>query len=316
MTRELFTRSPKNPILRPQKWWEGKAVLNPGAALFRGQIVLVYRAVGNDGISRFGLATSDDGTTFGRHDTPLYEASRRDWQARLGIEDPRITEIGSTYHLTFTKVSVEEASTPRLSWESAPFRLRSWIARTNDFLQIHEVGPVSQNTNTKDLVLFPHKINGMYVALLREYPSILITRSPDLRKWSPPMTVLEPISGTWEQERVGAGPPPVRIASGWLLFYHANEYLRLPENRRMYRLGVALLDAADPSRVLYRHPDPIFEPSSAYEREGPVGNVVFGTGLIDDGETYWLYYGAGDGVVAVAKTAKQDMLELLPDQVR
>ena len=70
--------------------------------------------------------------------------------------------------------------------------------------------------------------------------------------------------------------------------------------------------AMNPSRILYRHPGPVFEPKAPYEREGPVGNVVFGTGLIRDGDTIWMYYGAGDGVIGRARVSLQALLNLVP----
>ena len=95
------------------------------------------------------------------------------------------------------------------------------------------------------------------------------------------------------------------------MLYHANEFLRFPGNRRMYRMGAALLDIENPDRVLRRLSTPVFEPHAAYEVEGPVGNVVFGTGLLDRETEWWLYYGAGDGVIGVATVQKSDLISLL-----
>ena len=109
-----------------------------------------------------------------------------------------------------------------------------------------------------------------------------------------------PVPNSWQGERVGAGPPPLRTDAGWLLFYHGNEYLRMPGNKRLYSMGLAVLDLDAPERVLYRHLDPIFLPEAPYEVEGPVGNVVFGTGLAELHGRIYLYYGAGDGVIGMA----------------
>ena len=308
----MFERSSSNPILQPSdRWWEAKGVFNPGVARSGNEVVMVYRAVGADGISRFGLATSIDGVAFTRRDLPVFEARLEDPLGRLGIEDPRITTIDGRYLITYTKVSVDTADTPPLAWEPAPFRLRSTIGATEDFESISELSIVLDRINTKDLVLFPERIGGNYVAMIREYPAIRIIRSPDLVHWSSPFPLLEPIPGTWEAERVGSGPPPVRTREGWLVLYHANEYLRHPGNHRMYRMGVALVDLDNPERVIRRYPEPVFEPQADYEIQGPVGNVVFGTGLIDHGEQWWLYYGAGDGVIGLASVDKASLLSLL-----
>ena len=81
----LFTRSPLNPILTPSDhWWESRSVLNPGAVLYQGRVALVYRAVGADGLSRFGLAWSSDGEQVDiKLSLPFYEAPLDDPLARL-----------------------------------------------------------------------------------------------------------------------------------------------------------------------------------------------------------------------------------------
>lgn len=289
-------------------------MLNPGAAIHGERIALVYRAVGADGLSRLGLAWSTDGERIDqRSEVPFYETALDDPYGRLGAEDPRITPLDDRFYVTYCKVSVATADTPPLTWEPAPFRVRTGIGATDDFLQVREIGGILTDANSKDGVLFPERIGGRYAALIRVYPSIQYLMSPDLRHWSPPETVMEPVPGTWQGERIGAGPPPVRTPWGWLLFYHGNAHLRLPANIRRYAMGVAVLDATDPTHVLYRHPDPIFWPEAPYEVQGPVGNVVFGTGLVELGDRYFLYYGAGDGAIGVATASREVVFDFLRD---
>jgi len=309
----LFTRSPFNPILTAtDRWWESRAVFNPGAARCGHRIALVYRAIGGDGLSRFALAWTADGERIEeRSELPWYEGALDDPLARLGVEDPRVTPLDGSYFVTYCKASVEPADTPPLFWETAPFRVRSGIGTTADFAAMREIGVMLAGENTKDAVLFPERIGGRYAALIRRFPSIQYITSDDLGDWSEPVTVMEPIPDTWEGERIGAGPPPVKTPWGWLLLYHGNEYLRMPGNQRRYSMGLAVLDAENPSRVLYRHPDPVMAPEAPYEVAGPVGNVVFGTGLVEIGGRFYLYYGAGDGVIGVAMADKEAIYDLL-----
>lgn len=317
-----FVRSPQNPILTASdRWWEARAVFNPGVVVEDGRIALVYRAVGADGISRFGLAWTADGEHIEeRHPLPIYEAALDDPAARLGVEDPRVVHLEGAYWLTYCKAAVEEASTPPLSWETAPFRVRSALAhaatlRANEEPSIHEIGLILPERNSKDAVMFPERVEGRLAFLIREYPSIQFLTSDDHEGWSEPQPVMEPIPGTWEGERIGAGPPPLRTPWGWVLFYHGNEYLHLPGNRRSYAMGLAVLDLADPTRVLYRHPEPIMRPEAPYEIEGPVGNVVFGTGLVERSGRLFLYYGAGDGVIGVAMAEMDTLLRFVQEAV-
>jgi predicted GH43/DUF377 family glycosyl hydrolase len=111
---------------------------------------------------------------------------------------------------------------------------------------------------------------------------------------------------TWESEKVGTGPPPIRLPYGWVLPYHA---VSAPAGHPRYCVGVAILDLDRPSRVLYRTPSPILEPQTDYECNGIVGDVVFPTatetradGLLD------VYYGAADRVIAAARVTLPDTL--------
>lgn len=315
MPRPLFVRSTHNPILTSaDRWWESRAVFNPGVVLHQGRVALVYRAVGADGLSRFGLAWSDDGERIvERLPLPLYEGALDDQFARLGVEDPRITLLEGRYYFSYCKASVDTADHVPLSWEPAPFRVRSALGVTDDFDGLDEIAVLLPETNTKDAVLFPERINGDYAVLIREYPGIQLITSTNLIDWSAPEPVLSPIPGTWEAERVGAGPPPVRTPWGWLLLYHGNEYLRMPGNQRLYSMGLAVLDDAQPTQVRYRHPEPVFVPEAWYETAGPVGNVVFGTGLIEIDDCFYLYYGAGDGVIGVAIAERTALYAVLHD---
>jgi predicted GH43/DUF377 family glycosyl hydrolase len=110
----------------------------------------------------------------------------------------------------------------------------------------------------------------------------------------------------WEKNKVGAGAPPVRLAYGWVLPYHA---VSSPDGHPRYCMGAAILDLNRPSRVLYRTPAPILEPQADYERNGLVSDVVFpsASDLRPDG-TLDVYYGAADRVIAVARVTLPNAL--------
>ena len=103
----------------------------------------------------------------------------------------------------------------------------------------------------------------------------------------------------WEAIKLGGGAPPVRVSSGWLLTYHGVSQIG---EHLQYAMGIAILDAERPTRVLYRTPLPVLEPQTDYERSGLTSNVVFpsatdhrANGQID------VYYGAADRVIAAAR---------------
>src|SRR3989344_7695247 len=61
-----LARFKENPILEPNPahWWESEAVFNPGVFVDGGRVHMFYRAMGRDGISRIGYASSSDGVRF------------------------------------------------------------------------------------------------------------------------------------------------------------------------------------------------------------------------------------------------------------
>jgi beta-1,4-mannooligosaccharide/beta-1,4-mannosyl-N-acetylglucosamine phosphorylase len=78
----------------------------------------------------------------------------------------------------------------------------------------------------------------------------------------------------------------------------------------IYRLGVCLLDLADPSRLIARGEDAILWPEHSYEMIGRVGNVVFTcNALVDDDDTVRIYYGAADTCIGLAEGRLTDLVD-------
>jgi beta-1,2-mannobiose phosphorylase / 1,2-beta-oligomannan phosphorylase len=314
--RMQATRYEGNPIIspRPECWWEAKGTLNPAAIQdAQGRIHLLYRAVGFDGISRFGYASTYDGVTIDqRPELPVYEGDIDDPSIRLGVEDPRITGLEGRFYITYTQTSLYAANAPfKIPNEQAPWRVRAGMLVTDDFTHFESLGHIMPDVDTKDCVLFPERIGGRYVLLHRIYPDIQIAYSDDLRHWEGHQALMRTRPGSWESERIGAGGPPLKTELGWLLFYHANEFFQSEGNRKRYRIGMAMLDLEHPDRVFYRHPEPLLEPETPYERTGAVNDVVFVSGAVEKDGLYYLYYGGADGVSAVATIAKDEVLGLV-----
>jgi len=102
--------------------------------------------------------------------------------------------------------------------------------------------------------------------------------------------------------------PPVKTAAGWLFTYHGVA----PEaGHNVYRMGLALLDLENPSKVIARLPYPVLEPVEAYERVGDIPTVVFPVGAyIHDGQMV-ISYGAADRVTALASAPVAEILNEL-----
>jgi predicted GH43/DUF377 family glycosyl hydrolase len=289
----MLKRFIKNPILKPRREndWESKLVFNPGAIFENGLFHLLYRAVGEDDISRIGYAVSADGYEFFRFDKPVF--TPRGVAESKGCEDPRIVCLDGKFYMTYTAYSIKG--------------VRVSLASTRNFIQWERLGVVLPDMENKDAVLFPEKINGRYAMLHRPMDpprSIWIAYSDDLLKWGDFKKVMGPIEGKWDGVGIGSASPPVKTEKGWLLIYHGID------EESVYRLGVALLDLNDPSRVIGRHPDPILQPEEDYELRGEIREVIFGCGICEVDDNYFIYYGAADRVICGATAEKKDLLDL------
>ena len=220
----------------------------------------------------------------------------------FGVEDPRITELNGRFYFTYVAVSRHGPATA--------------LASTSDFLTFTRHGVIFCPEN-KDVVLFPEQVGGSFVAIHRPVcgtpftrPEMWVARSPDLLHWGA-HAPLALSGGAWQSGRVGAGPPPVRVADGWLAIYHGNRHPARPGEVGSYYGGALLLDATDPARVLKRTAEPFMVPEAEFERDGFVPNVVFPTGVVQDGETLLVYYGAADAVTAVAEFALDELLRTM-----
>ena len=308
-----LARYSKNPILKPtSNWWESKGVFNPGATLYKDQVYLVYRAWGEDNFSRFGLAKSKDGLKFSRSDEPLLEGEGDNPYERLGIEDVRISQIHDTYYLVYTAASVYPTSYVKeygewarsLNRPHVPYRVRISLTTTTDFRSWHHHGVLLSDFDSKDAALFPSVIKGYYFLIHRHVPSIWLSFSHNLRHWQRGHEIMRP-QENWERLKIGAGSQPLKTDLGWLVFYHG------VDSQHVYRLGAVLLDLENPSQVLKRTREPLFEPTQPYEKEGNVSNVVFTCGVVEKEEEYYLYYGAADTTIGLARVGKKEFLSYL-----
>ncbi|MCW3994850.1 MAG: glycosidase [Candidatus Bathyarchaeota archaeon] len=289
-----------NPILKPdgKHDWESRTVSNAAAILLDKQIHLLYRAMGNDNISRIGYAVTTDGYNIDERApdpafSPIMEAEN------AGCEDPRLTVLGDSLIMTYVAYGqYAYHKVYQVALTSIPitnFLARQWIWGERRLCM-----PGIRN---KDAIVFPKKINDEYIMFLRFDPDICIARSNDLNLWYKLEFVMGPRLDSWDSFKVGATGLPIELNEGWLFIYHGVNY------SNVYCLGVALLDKERPEQVIYRGKEPILTPEKDYERLGKVQNVVFSCGnvLIDD--KVLVYYGGADSVLCVAT---YDLAELLP----
>lgn len=328
-------RALHNPIISPSpgSYWESEATFNPGAVIHAGRIHLFYRALGSDGISRVGYASSKDGVHFDkRYPHPVYmpetiNESRKHHPytspARLayntglyasgggwgGCEDPRAVKIDDRVYLTFNIFN---------GWHSIRVGLTSidekdledgrWNWRRSILLS-------PPNERHKNWALFPEKIDGKYAlfhnlyddnsARVRiEYLDNLEAPIPSFD--SPDPQLLPDRELAWHNRTRSIGPPPIKTRYGWLIFYHAMD----KDDPGRYKLGALLLDSNDPRKILYRSRYPVLEPDEWYENDWKPG-IIYASGAIVKDATLFIYYGGGDRHIGVAYTNLHDFIQKL-----
>ncbi len=249
-------------------------------------------------MSHLRVARSRDGVHFTVDERPAIAPLGN--LEEYGVEDPRATFIDGEWHITYVSVGRLGITTSR--------------ATTTDFRTFQRQG-VMFLPDHKDVVLFPEKLGGEYVALTRPMPQsfgrvfgIWIAYSRDLVEWGAHEPVALPRWERWDELRTGASAVPFRTSEGWLELYHG------VDRGSRYAIGALLMDGEDPSRVIARSPEPILAPSEPFELVGLFNNTVFSCGhvaLDDDGQRIRLYYGAADSCLAAADFSVRDILDSL-----
>ncbi|PIZ83035.1 hypothetical protein COX97_01855 [Candidatus Pacearchaeota archaeon CG_4_10_14_0_2_um_filter_05_32_18] len=227
-------------------------------------------------------------------------------ESDYGVEDPRISEIDGRYYMTYVGVSTSEG-------------VSTYLAVSDDLKKWNRLGLIFREQN-KDVVLFPEKINGEYVALNRpeslfsfSKPGIWISYSKDLIYWGKDSNLMRPRGPeTWEADRIGAGCPPIKTSKGWLVIYHG---VSEEKDRLFYSVGVVLLDLKNPKKIIARSDPktPFILPDKKFEKEGYINNIIFPTVAIPtlDGKSLLIYSGGADRIVSVRKISFKEIFKHL-----
>src|SRR4030043_1457128 len=292
----LFSRNPHNPLLTAADWpHTANSVFNPGAGRLKdGTTLLLCRVEDRRGISSLWAARSSNGVDKWEIDPKPTLAPEPDKNPEelWGVEDPRIVwleEIGM-YAITYTAYS---QTGPAVS-----------MALTEDFRSFERLRLVMPPED-KDAGPLPRAPGGCWLMIHRPVTGrgcahLWLAESPDLRYWGKHQLLLAARRGAWwDANKIGLATPLIETERGWLMLYHG---VRATASGSLYRLGVALLDLANPRRCLMRSDEWVFGPREAYERQGDVAGVVFPCGYTigDDGDTLNVYYGAADTCIGLA----------------
>ncbi|MFH0712067.1 MAG: pesticidal protein Cry7Aa [archaeon] len=331
--RELFMESSGND-------WEARAILNPSVLREKGVEHMFYRAVAKNKISSVGYARIIKGEVE-RFDEPVLFPTR-DYEKK-GIEDSRVTKVGSNYYLLYTAFDGKDArvayavSKDLKRWKKkgiiSPGILVSDARKLVKIKKYRDNWKLYQNSHgnsvllwDKDAVLFPEKIDGHFVMLHRFLPDIQIVKFKSFSKlkdddfWRDYISNLSEAEDkvslyrryNWEGEHIGAGAVPIKTKRGWLLIYHGVELRKniltgLPD--RIYHTGAALLDLKKPETEITRLEEPLFSPKYKWEKSGDMNNVVFPEGAVVEGDKLKIYYGCSDSRIGLATMSFKKLMK-------
>jgi predicted GH43/DUF377 family glycosyl hydrolase len=311
-----------NPIIKPERQhqWESGQTFNPGTILLKDKVHILYRAIGEDGISRFGYASSEGGYKVEeRLEYPVYEHAISSSEFNIysyssggsfgGAEDPRIVQVAGEDVLYLTYTACDDG----LRMALTSIKIEDFLSKIWNWAKPILISPPGQVH--KNWVIFPEKINGKYVILHSLNPQLMISYHESL-DMNPGDYFNSYINGqltsrkdSWDTMVRGAGAPPIKTDKGWLIFYHAMTL----HDYGNYKVGAMLLDLKDPSTIIYRSTDPVLEPSEIYENNGFKPGVIYLSGAVVKGGELLLYYGASDSYVCVASCGLDEILEDLVD---
>jgi beta-1,4-mannooligosaccharide/beta-1,4-mannosyl-N-acetylglucosamine phosphorylase len=249
--------------------------------------VLLPRVEDGKRDNKLHVAWSDDGINFTIDPEPIPlppSDEHAPWEKHL--YDPRITLLEGTYYITYCAQTMGEL-------------FRIGLCSTKDFKTFKRYPYITQPW-TRNCAIFPEKVNGLYArfdrTMMGEEVLNFVSYSPDLVHWGN-SKIIDLKTETWLRNKWGCGPAPVKTDKGWLMIFHGVWQAIGP----VYRIGMALLDLEEPSRVVAQYPNFILTPREDYERIGEVNNCVFCNGLVvEDNGDIKLYYGAADTCIGLA----------------
>jgi predicted GH43/DUF377 family glycosyl hydrolase/cbb3-type cytochrome oxidase subunit 3 len=325
----LLNRIACNPVIAPtEEGWQSHCTFNPGAVRDDNNLIhLFFRAIGGDGTSTIGYATSTDGNSFTiKAPYPIYRewslpaipAAQKKYDLGMytsgggwaGCEDPRTVIIDGRVYMTYvafehwnsiqmkvTSIALTDLQAGRWNWQKP--------------ITLSPVGEVHKNW-----MLFPEKVHGKFAILHAISPTVLIDYVEDFDtiKFSP-INSRAPHDGHhnyfgrqthWDSSVRSAGAPPIKTKYGWLLLYHAMD----KNDPNKYKLGAMILDKDDPTIIRYRSPHAILSPEWYYENDAKPGVIYASGAVVHDGELL-VYYGGGDKYVCMASTRLTKLLHWL-----
>ena len=301
-------RYSQNPIINRRPVEGISRVFNSAPVPFNGEYIGVFRGDNVDDIPHLYIGHSKDGIHFEIEKNQIHFVNEKGEPIpdTAYQYDPRVIPFEDRFYIVWC----DDFAGPTIS-----------IAETKDFKKFVKFDTPFLPYN-RNGVLFPRKINGSYLMLSRPSDSghtafgdIFLSESKDLTYWGKHRLVMQRGYEWWCALKVGAGPVPIELDDGWLVFTHG---VNRTCNGYVYSIGAVILDKDDPSKVLYRCKNFLMTPEKDYETVGFVPNVIFPTSALVDEKTgrIALYYGSADTYTCLAFTTVDKVVKYIKENSR
>jgi len=291
------------------------AAFNAGAIKFNGKYLVMARVEGNDRKSFFAIAESPNGIDnfrFWEYPVVLPETHEPD----TNVYDMRLTKHDDGYIYGVFCSERKDPNAPEGDTSSAV--AAAGIARTKDLKSWERLPDlISHAGQQRNVVLFPHFVDGQYAFYTRPQDGFIDTGSGGGIGWGlcPDITHAEvkdeliidaKTYHTIYEVKNGMGPAPIRTTQGWLNLAHG---VRNTAAGLRYVLYMFMSDLEKPWIVTHK-PAGFFIAPEGDERVGDVSNVVFSNGWIadDDGKIF-IYYASSDTRLHVATTSVDQLVD-------
>jgi 4-O-beta-D-mannosyl-D-glucose phosphorylase len=291
------------------------ATLNSGAIKLNGKYLLVVRVEGNDRKSFFAVAESPNGIdNFRFWDRPIVmpETENPD----TNVYDIRLTQHDDGY---IYGIFCAERKDPEAAFgDTSRAVAAAGIARTKDLINWERLPDlISHAGQQRNVVLFPHFIDGKYAVYTRPQDGFIDTgngggigfgfiddmENAEVLKED----IVDPkIYHTIYEVKNGLGPAPIKTEKGWLQLAHG---VRNTAAGLRYTLYVFMTDLEQPWKVIHKPAGHFLAPIEN-ERVGDVSNVLFANGWIadEDGKVF-IYYGSSDTRMHIATSTIDHLLD-------
>lgn len=291
------------------------ATFNAGAIKLDGKYLLVVRIEGNDRKSIFAIAESPNGIdNFKFWDKPISMPQNEEWDTN--VYDMRLTQHDDGWIYGIFCSEKKDPNAPDGDTSSAV--ASAGIARTKD-LKTWERLPdlISTSGQQRNVVLFPHLIDGKYAFYTRPQDGFIDTGKGGGVGFGLSETMEKPevkdevivdakTYHTIYEVKNGLGPAPIKTEKGWLQLAHG---VRNTAAGLRYTLYMFMTDLENPWIVTHK-PHGHFIAPLGDERVGDVSNVAFSNGwIIDDDGTVYIYYASSDTRMHVATSTIEQLVD-------